>query len=252
MPLVSLILPYLTKVNFVCVVSADGHRFYNWRQEWKDEDAPILDTKANEICIIRRKECFPQSASSSDIFRTVAFDRARCGDCIIQALIRASGSRGFGAFLPSPSRTLHVSPSKLARTLPLASDWRDVDFSLRGALEGGVPNSLRDDDGRAPEPTQPEVAVNVRLWILRVLDRYRYSHAVPNGRFVIMRDVNEAQWAVSEMDKETSATACINDNIMKPHDMYKDEGITEGQKVQQVLHEWQTRRWPDAPSWEVQ
>jgi len=66
-----------------------------------------------------------------------------------------------------------------------------------------------------------------------------------------MRGVNEARWAVKEVDKKQSATACINDNIGAPQELYKKKGITVGQKVQQVLHEWQTRRWPDAPAWEI-
>jgi len=234
-------------------VSSDGYRFYDWRTEWKEEDSELLDKDKDEICLIRQAECFPNiGLSASDAFKNIAFKHPRCGDCVIQALIRASGPLGFGAFLPSGDRAIKVSPAKLARVLPLDPTWEKADFSLRGVLEAGVPDAIREEGEKVPAPSEPAGRVLLRRWILRALDRYRHSHAISSSKFLVVRDVKEAERVVVQVDQDLATTACINDNVMHPHDMYEDEGITEGQKVQQILHEWQSRRWPDVPAWEMQ
>ena len=110
---------------------------------------------------------------------------------------------------------------------------------------------LREEGEKVPPATDPAVPVSLRRWILRVLDRYRHAHAIQSAKFLIVRDVPGAERAVRDIDKDLATTACINDNVDHPRDMYHDEGITEGEKVQQILHDWQSKRWPDVAAWEL-
>ncbi|KAH7104304.1 hypothetical protein BKA62DRAFT_502361 [Auriculariales sp. MPI-PUGE-AT-0066] len=230
-------------------VSADGHRFYDWRDDFKEEDAKLINKDAGEICLIRRSECFPTGINAADVFKNLAFDHGRCGDCIVQALVRASGRLGFDAFLPPANRTVNVRPFKLARTLPIGQRWKDIDFSLSGVLEAGTPSDLLDD---GEEPSSQAHKIELRKWVLRVLDRYRYSHAHSIEKFLVVHDVAETERAVEDLDTNQgdATTACINDNVDHPMDQWGSSKITEGQRVQQILHDWQSRRWPDVPAWE--
>ena len=92
---------------------------------------------------------------------------------VIQALVVASGSSGLRAFLPGANITLplwvaekNVAPQgeevEEDPHLPLGSTWQDLDFSLETVLAPWV-RLLNNRQG-----------VNLRIWIMRALDRYRF------------------------------------------------------------------------------
>ena len=86
-----------------------------------------------------------------------------CVSPAIHALIKASGSLGLEAFLPSPDRNLpFAAGERLAKDkneevphLPLDARWEDAQFGLVSVM------------GRARER-------NVRAWTLQLLQRYRF------------------------------------------------------------------------------
>ncbi|KZV94334.1 hypothetical protein EXIGLDRAFT_737093 [Exidia glandulosa HHB12029] len=235
-------------------VSGDGYDFIDWRDEFKAEDKELL--KEGEMCLIRREECFPSNITSpSDVFTNVAFAHPRCGDCIIHALVRASGPLGLSAFLPSPERTVRVPRGQLSKTLPTAQDWRGTDFSLEAVMGAGIPDTLL-EDGEQPILVEE---ISARKWVLRVLDRYRFVIGNTPFKFRFMRSSDEAAAVTREVDESDAATICLNDDIEDPGvstdpkpflGIFGKTPVAEGDKVRRILHEWQTRRWPDAASWE--
>ena len=80
----------------------------------------------------------------------------------------ASGSSGLRAFLPRPNVTLplrvieEVEQVEEDPHLPLGSTWQDLDFSLEKVLAPWA----RLSDNRP--------SVDIRTWVMRALDRYRF------------------------------------------------------------------------------
>ena len=79
---------------------------------------------------------------------------------VIQALVKASGSLGLEAFLPSHDRVIpgkQVAPEdEEVPHLPLNDNWQDADFDIRTVIHSA---------GRE---------VNIRDWTLKLLQRYRF------------------------------------------------------------------------------
>ncbi len=90
----------------------------------------------------------------------------------------ASGPLGLSEFLPSPNRTvpLHRTQNYFDEFtplgpphLPLASDYRDIDFSLETVMAPWIEEATQrrgSDEGVA--------GISVREWAMMVLQRYRY------------------------------------------------------------------------------
>jgi hypothetical protein len=134
-------------------------------------------------CTIDWNVCFDSKlTSASDIFKRIAFEHPRCGDCgkiyycrphsilltlviVLKALVRASGDLGLSALLPSSDRLYRPqtqsSPiADIPPHLPLSSEWQHVDFSLAAVFASGFWTS--------------ENGINLREWVQRMLERYRY------------------------------------------------------------------------------
>lgn len=90
------------------------------------------------FCSLNIQQCFRPSEilqDSSDLFKHIAFAQPECGDCLILALLGASGTQGLEAFLPphdKVSEGLSSEDTSILDTavLPLTKSWRDADFSL--------------------------------------------------------------------------------------------------------------------------
>lgn len=101
------------------------------------------DSRGPDRCTISH-ECFPETfwsgeANAEDVLKHVAFERPRCGDCLIRAVVSRSGLRGLAAFLPLASLTpteAYAQPIALENTYEAASfatestDWRSLATSL--------------------------------------------------------------------------------------------------------------------------
>ncbi len=117
-------------------------------------------TSSPTVCRLSYSKCFaPQQdgESADSFFKRIAFapsTSATCGDCIVAALLNASGRSGISAFLPGASATLRV-PSDFADVgsrahLPLTERWRETDFSLPSVLP--APPPLREASKSPFEP----------------------------------------------------------------------------------------------------
>lgn len=154
-------------MTLLIAASMDGHLPDN-----PSSEAPLGS------CAFSLSRCLPpnflsnsESTSAVDAFTHLAFVEPNCGDCLIMALVNASGRRGLSAFLPSEMQTF--APEKRERRmwertepmLPLVNDWRLGDFSLRSVVRPGQD---------VWEEARSE-AVNLRAYCVKLLSRYTYS-----------------------------------------------------------------------------
>lgn len=114
-------------------------------------------------CEIDLDLCFGAfwSASSpvpaEEAFKRLAFEHPACGDCVLSAVVAASGPAGLSALLPSPPSDVDTKDAVVdVPHMPLTKDWRTTDFTLRAIV--------------------PDVeTIDLRAWCLRLLARYQYS-----------------------------------------------------------------------------
>ncbi|KZT64246.1 hypothetical protein DAEQUDRAFT_732853 [Daedalea quercina L-15889] len=185
-------------------------------------------------CTINFDECLAGYSRASDVFKHIAFEDPKCGDCVIRALSRASGPLGVAAFLPPQDRRLadlsakipgFADPSVLQGYiphLPLVSRYQDGDFSLRSVM------------GATGER-------DVRTWTMQVLQRYRYVVGSTPAMFEMLLHTDQVKAMLQHVDETTDAALiCINDDVVKGHE----------QNVAPLFKEWQERRWPTPAEWE--
>ncbi|RSH92244.1 hypothetical protein EHS25_008659 [Saitozyma podzolica] len=199
-------------------------------------DIDIISTS----CSISLSKCFaPDFLSSStpypaqEIFRNIAFVHPECGDCLIDALVTASGTRGLSAFLPSETDVYYPEqrdPAEWERSepmLPLTSTWEGVDFSLNRVVRPGQ------DTWDGIQPAE-DGAVRLREWCIKLLSRYAYTFAITPSHFAMVRTYRQLENTLASFDRrEDLAMVCIND----------DQPDYAGEENRRVYREWTERRW---------
>ncbi|CCM00622.1 uncharacterized protein FIBRA_02658 [Fibroporia radiculosa] len=182
-------------------------------------------------CRISYSECFvvpdfegnPNRAS--DIFKHVAFRQSKCGDCIIMSLVHASGRLGLSAFLPPPGRrdltnSFDVLEEQVPH-LPLVHDWHDGDFALQSVI-------------------RPNHDVDVRVWTLRLLQRYRYVLGDTPSLFERIATPQQTARVIGGIENSKNiALLCINDDVARLD-----------HEVSLVLKVWFDQRWKHPAAWE--
>ncbi|KAF8327155.1 uncharacterized protein EI90DRAFT_3156249 [Cantharellus anzutake] len=197
----------------------------------------------SERCVLEFNDCLApvhdgQKLRSEGVFKRVAFERAQsCGDCIITALVKASGPLGLSAFLPPTNRTFETSRIILSdgdqRTshvpmLPLTKRWNICDYSLENVL--------------APYASSQE-HINIRQWILRLLLRYRFVIGVTPSSFRRLKNPQQARSVLSlipDRDDPQAGLLCLNDNV----------GFGD-LIVGNIMAEWMAERWWTPSPWEL-
>lgn len=156
----------LALVNLM-IASMDGHL-----------EPPRYTTYKPKSCSIDMDRCFgpsfadPSAVEPADeLFKRLAFERPECGDCLIKALVSASGPRGLEAFLPSHNKVI-PQPTKPTKSgdepsLPLTKDWRSANFSIENLVRLG-------QDSWPGEPAAASGSVDLRRWCIKLLTRYAY------------------------------------------------------------------------------
>lgn len=76
-----------------------------------------------------------EDMSVEDVFKRIAFENPRCGDCVMQSLLGASGKSGFSAFLPESSWHDRSSPQV---ALPLSKNFTDTHYDSLGGRARAV------------------------------------------------------------------------------------------------------------------
>ncbi|RSH78093.1 uncharacterized protein EHS24_002549 [Apiotrichum porosum] len=170
-------------------------------------------------CNFDISECLPDEFFSSDteydateIFKTIAFAKPQCGDCLIGALVNKSGKRGLSAFLPSKDVNFRP-PAREAQMwdrpepmLPLVDKWEDADFSLANNVR------LGQDIWKGVEPSADD-EVNLRNWSVKLLSRYSYVYSTTPARFAMVHSVLQLHKALKEVDNTPElALLCVNDD----------------------------------------
>ncbi|KAF8317669.1 hypothetical protein DL93DRAFT_2110386 [Clavulina sp. PMI_390] len=212
---------------------------------WIHGRPPNAPRRITPVCHIEREKCFPSHISTAaDAFTHIAFDETACGDCIIRALVNASGKSGLKAFLPDASRTMeYEAPSSQADDydpmLPLESSWKEVDFSARAVLE---PWAKAFDSGLPMSEVRGRV--NVREWVMRAMVRYRFVFGDTPFQFLMLRSPSTLSSKLDHLaaDKPRPAMFCLNDNLAGSN--------YEMARVPEIFQRWMTDAWPEKAWWE--
>ncbi|EJF56867.1 hypothetical protein DICSQDRAFT_112435 [Dichomitus squalens LYAD-421 SS1] len=199
-------------------------------EKYDEEDRKGTERK----CTIRRNECFGgrspgKPLTASAVFQNIAFDKPHCGDCVIIALVNASGRLGLSAVLPPPDRRSPPSNTELPTDesltiphLPLVDDWHDGQFALRDVMK------------YAPD-------TSVRQWSERVMQRYRYVIGGTPSAFEQLLTLEQVEAMLAYLDRRQDiALLCINDDVTQ-----------DGPQIAKHFRDWQSRRWNRAAAWEA-
>ncbi|KAH9933272.1 hypothetical protein B0H21DRAFT_780951 [Amylocystis lapponica] len=193
-----------------------------------------LDTRDGELprCKLSYAECFVvqdfegDPSRASEVFKNLAFRKPRCGDCVILALVKASGHLGLSAFLPSAARSLPSlagtvpGPSHDTPHLPVIGDWEDGVFSLEDVIGN--------------------VDLSVREWTLQLLQRYRFVIGSTPSLFERISSPRQTSIVLTRIERNTDAAmVCINDDVARAND-----------QVTVLFKMWQDRIWSQPAAWE--
>lgn len=104
----------------------------------------------------------------------MAFAERECGDCLITALVSASGERGLHAVLPDED-AMYYPPMGAGEgvwdttepVLPLTKTWQEASFGLEDVIRRG-------SDVWDGEATQGQ-GISLRKWSIKLLTRYHYA-----------------------------------------------------------------------------
>lgn len=188
--------------------------------------------QSKPACQVSYAKCFaPQeSGESADaFFKRIAFapsTSSTCGDCIIAALLNASGRSGISAFLPSAETIVRIpsSSSNLGSRahLPLTEKWRDTDFSLNFVLGPGNRN------------------ISLRTWCTRLIQRYQYVLGSTPSAFYKVEYASRLPKQLEAVEKtlatpEPTTFVCLNDDIKE-----SEEGT---KKLNVIMKEWFASHW---------
>lgn len=216
---------------------------------------------AANACVLTRSTCFGDSSTNetaSDFFKRIAFENSKCGDCIITALIGASGISGIDKFLPDHHTELDPNIHSTALTspshLPLTSDWTTTDFSITHAIpRGSLPAKM-----------------TLRTWCIRLIQRYSYVLGSVESDLYKVEHASDLEAKMSEIelkvqeDGEVRSTRpkesdwrsrmgwargpltflCLNDDI-------KDTGKLRD-RIDELLVSFFNKMWPVKMSFEKQ
>ncbi|EIW71073.1 hypothetical protein TREMEDRAFT_67553 [Tremella mesenterica DSM 1558] len=191
-------------------------------------------------CTIDLDRCFgpfwtrAEDVDSADMFKRLTFQYPECGDCLIKALVTASGPLGLSAFFPPPSRTYRAPRLPLGKEyptilppphLPLTPTWHEADFSLGSVLR---------------ITALPEEEVRLREYCMKLLSRYLYLSARSVSHFHMLRSPEHANKVFSMIQDNPSVSILgLNDDIEEGYDVVKE-----------IMGRWFEFRWPKKAVWE--
>jgi len=179
-------------------------------------------------CKLVREKCFGSRKQASAVFKHVAFDDTECGDCIINALLRASGPVGLSAFLPPSERVYPPAgaqnppipiPDDTPVLLPPTKSWQTTDFTLHSCLRAWGP-------------------VHVREWVLKAMARYKYVIGDTPYKFVQMKRRLQTEAELKHLGTEIALLA-VNDDVTTTPDL-----------IGPILTKWMANRWKIRAEWE--
>jgi 3-O-alpha-D-mannopyranosyl-alpha-D-mannopyranose xylosylphosphotransferase len=204
-----------------------------------------------DTCIFDFDTCLPpnffpdpaQPVEADYMFTHLAFAEPRCGDCMIKALVSASGPRGLSAVLPRVTQTIEPETRRHRRwersepILPLDDTWQLTNFSAYSIIR---PNQ---DQWRGSRQ-EPNERVNLQQWCIKLLSRYAYTVGSTAWQFDLIQNMDDLEKTIREIDDpygERAALACLNDD--QPDDA--DDAV----RVRYA--QWMEEKWGDVDAqWE--
>nr|CDI52333.1 conserved hypothetical protein [Melanopsichium pennsylvanicum 4] len=240
--------PANTEYSFT---SQDGHAlsYLDWSWSWErsrngypDLSAGVSSrgharswfqssTNSKKVCQISYSQCFSpklEDERADTFFKRVAFSQSKCGDCILAALLNASGRSGISAFLPLTSATVRVSAEfeQLGSRahLPLTERWSETDFSLNSILPLG----------------NGGMEISLRTWCTRLIQRYSYVLGSTPSTFYKVEYASRLPSQLDAVDttlgtREPTTYVCLNDDIK--------EGFEGTQKLNNIMKHWFAKHW---------
>ncbi|KAF8705155.1 N-acetylglucosamine-1-phosphate transferase alpha and beta subunits, partial [Rhizoctonia solani] len=227
-------------------VSRDGYPYaslgrFGWKnwplfQPSKSSDKPGMYSDPGARCTIKRTECLgassPRIRGASGIFARLAFEVPHCGDCVITALVAASGDLGFSAFLPgsgrvwTPWKDLEQEPPKeIAPHLPLVADYRAANFSLAHVF-----------------------AQQVRVGSVYIQSRVTFLAGLTPSHFAMLKNPNSIKALFERLENKIHAEDTIQDALML---CLNDDITLQPERADKLLRDWQGQRWPQKAGWEL-
>ncbi|WVR04824.1 hypothetical protein IAU60_001836 [Kwoniella sp. DSM 27419] len=175
-----------------------------------------------------------ETVSSADMFKRLTFQYPECGDCLIIALVTASGPLGLSAFFPAKGITFDTPPLSAGKAyptyippphLPLTSTWHGADFSLESVMT---------------TTALPEESVDLREYCMKLLSRYQYLSAKSTSHFHMLKSAEHAHRVFKMIqDNPRVSILGLNDDIEEDYD-----------EVKGIMDEWFEQRWPKKAVWE--
>ncbi|KAK8847626.1 hypothetical protein IAR55_005485 [Kwoniella newhampshirensis] len=168
------------------------------------------------------------------MFKRLTFQYPECGDCLIMALVTASGPLGLSAFFPAKGTTYKTAPLPEGRRypkylppphLPLTPTWHEADFSLANVMSNTA---------------LPDEAVNLREYTMKLLSRYQYLSAKSVSHFHMLKSAEHAHRVFKMIqDNPKVSILGLNDDIEEDYE-----------EVKGIMEEWFELRWPRKAVWE--
>ncbi|KAL1407040.1 Xanthine phosphoribosyltransferase 1 [Vanrija albida] len=198
---------------------------------------PSADAKQRDQCLFDLERCFggfwtrKANVSASDMFKRLTFQAGECGDCLIMALVTASGPLGLSPFFPLPNATYtnlakEPFPEYLPPPhLPLTPTWQEADFSIQNVMS---------------TTSLPGEVVNLRTYTMHLLSRYLYISGKSVSHFHMLKDPAHARKVVKMIEDNPKVSIMgMNDDIIKGYD-----------EVRATINDWFNKRWPAPAVWE--
>ena len=136
--------------------------------------------KPASTCKFTLSKCLPDDFltdstphTANEIFKHMTYAERECGDCLITALVSASGERGLHTVLPDEDAVYHppVGAEGVWDTsepvLPMTKTWQEASFGLEDVIRPG-------SDAWYGEVSEGK-GVNLRKWSIKLLTRYHYA-----------------------------------------------------------------------------
>lgn len=221
---------------------------------WTSLDGPLPPLGATiHDCTIDMDDCFSSwwrqshvkgteaTMSAEQAFRRIAFEKPWCGDCMLSALTRHSGSLGISAILPDTSIKYVVQDKTIVKHayeeqphMPLTREWKRTDFSVKGVLGVGK-------WGRK---------VDLKDWCERLIGRYAWTaEANSTAHFAMLTSANIVQKTIDKYDANPPSIAAMNDDLVSAsmlREHWRDADVAAG-----LFGGWLKKTWPNKAGWEV-
>ncbi|ODN79595.1 hypothetical protein L202_03542 [Cryptococcus amylolentus CBS 6039] len=219
----------------------EGPKATEYRFSSMDGHMPANPDSPVESCPFTFNVCLPDTFfdssttfAATDLFTHIAFQHAECGDCLIDALVSASGKRGLSAIIPDERQIFYPAEEKeegrwrrSEPMLPLVDKWLEADFTVAANVKAGQ-DVWEESESRA------DGGVSLKAWTIKLLSRYNYVYGSTPARFSPVSTVYALTKALEQVDSTPElAMLCVND----------DQSDRSSDQARHKFGAWMEKRW---------